>query len=104
MPLNSARTSTTSEAAGLASGPARLSPRPGATIQNARAASADIRPFCGFERRDTILLVFPAVTVAYFVKAGAVLAAVAVLVRRHRARHPFASFGAANAVTLARAA
>src|SRR5262245_16267957 len=49
MPLYSVRT-TTSSAAGSRSVSERISPRPGAAIQNARAPSVDIRSFWCFWR------------------------------------------------------
>src|SRR5438477_5141597 len=53
IPLYNART-TTSSGDGVSSGSVRISPWPGAAIQNACAASAAIRQFWGFARDDTI--------------------------------------------------
>src|SRR6185436_1792135 len=100
MPMYSVRTSTSPNSGG-ASGSSRISPRPGAIVQNARARSADMRQFWCFSgaRYNP-----GPVTAAFFVKAGVVLAAIVLLARRSaRAHHPFRSYGPANQVTMVRA-
>jgi phosphatidylglycerophosphate synthase len=104
MPLNNARTTTSLDDGG-GSRSARISPRPGATIQKARAASDDIRQFwafCGARYNpDRVPLTLSAL---YPLKAVVVFAAIVIVARAHmRAHHPFARLGPANQVTMARA-
>src|SRR5206468_6986474 len=86
---------------GGASDSARISPRPGAIVQNARASSADMRQFWCFSGARYN----PAsVTAAFIVKASVMLAAIVLLARRSaRAHHPFPHFGPANRMTMVRA-
>ena len=101
MPLYNARTITSPNFGG-ASGSSRISPRPGAIVQNARASAADMRQFWCFSGARYN----PApVTAATIVKAIAVFAAIVLLARRSaRRHHPFPRFGPANQVTMIRAA
>src|SRR5689334_10750295 len=105
IPLNSARTSTSSLRAGgrISS---RISPRPGATIQNALASIES--SFCHavqFERfRQSVFTPDLLPGSLYVVKAAAVFVAVLMVVRASiRQHHPFPTFGPANQVTTARA-
>jgi phosphatidylglycerophosphate synthase len=130
MPLYSART-TTSSGDGDGNGSGRISPRPGAAVQNARALSLTGVNSGAFHGHVTIPGVdlrvrvvagaaFACVVVAilatlaqrewpvgdlYEAKSAATLAIVmAIAVMTVRAHHPFVRFGAANQITMARAA
>ncbi len=132
MPLYKART-TTSPADGEGSVSARISPRPGAAIQNARASSAlEVMPhnsgaFLGrvtisnVPLRASVILTsaFSLIGVAilatlaraglpvgelYTLKATVVLAIVMIVAASLvRTHHPFSTFGPANRLTTARA-
>jgi len=81
-----------------------MSPRPGATTQNARAVPDAIGPFwyaAPSSYNPRILM--SAISGWYPVKAAAVFAATLVVVSRWREGHPSSHFGLANAITAVRA-
>src|SRR5689334_8052171 len=104
MPLYSARTRTSDEDSG-GSGSSRISPRPGAAIQNALARSDGIRTFwCVRASRYNPVWRTAVLSDLYVIKAGGIFAAImAIAMRARRAHHPFARFGSANVVTTVRA-
>ena len=104
MPLNNART-TTSVDDGDESASARISPRPGATIQKARASSWDIGQFWAvYGARYNPGHMDVVAGVPYPLKAVGVFAVIVMIASaRWRAHHPFPTFGLANRITTARA-